>query len=163
MQLSARIRKVPTLFWVEQQQRGFSEDDLQGMTEEEQEEALQELTEEDLEDPPPRPVIANRHGETILLLFSSEERAWAFLQRQHKGGGKYLTGEPRTLDDLQVNHSDDVDELIALCEDVVSSPEAVTGFSLDPPSDFLSKDSADLVRDLTQMRQLIWQKAQQGK
>src|SRR5215207_9133700 len=131
MQLSARTRKVPALFWIEQQQPGIGEDDLQQLSEEEQEEFWEEAAEEDLEDPPPRPVFANRPGETILCFFSSKERAWDFVRRYHRGG-RYLTGVPRTLDDLQLNSSDDVDTLTALCEDVVSSPESVTGFSLNP-------------------------------
>ena len=156
-------RKVPPLFWIEQQQRGLDEEDLQELTEEEEEEFFEETAYEDLGDPAPKPVLGKRSWERILCFFSTEEQAWAFFNRYYKLGQKYLTGEPVAIDDFQVKSSDDVDDLLALCEEV-TSPELfveASGFAIDPPLDFLDTSSPDLALDLTEVRKRIWQKSEE--
>lgn len=153
-------RTVPPLFWIEQQQRGFSEDDLEGLSKEEQDAAIDELADEDLEDPPPFPNLGKRNAERILCLFSTEKGAWDFFNDHYTPGRVYLTGEPIAIDDFQVASADNVDDLLALCERADAGEGGMvvgaTGFAIDPPADFLDKYSADLALDLTQIRETIW-------
>ncbi len=154
-------QKVLPLYWLARMVRGLEEEDLEGLSEQEEQEFWEDVTEKDLEDPEPWPVLVSGIGGNTLCFFSAEERVWEMADRFYKVNLVHsITGDPITMDDLEVRRSGDVGTLLALC-DKAENEHAVTSGIIDPPPEFFEPYSAYSAPSLSEIRERIRRKGEE--
>ncbi len=144
------------LFWPARLLRGHEDEVLDEL------ESSGELTEEDLEDPGSWPILVNASGERTLCFFDTRERVLETMDPFFTVGQTHaIMGDPITKDDLQVDSSEDVEELIALCN-MAESDLAATRGVINPPPAFFEPHSGYLGSPLSEIKDQIRRKVEES-